>query len=213
MGCITLLVIRGNTDTRLPKRDEDDVTPPPLFHDLEESDENGGKFTTKSAQFRNIKVDILQDSVKSLLRTHRRRVEDFEGIPDKTVKTKKGAKKTPCDQYILEGNMPRTVLPNVWGDLSTYDSDDVALITQTSHNRVERIQMFLDHWRGPISIAVNVDILDLALFFQKLNYCPSLFTRTNVDLHLVVQEGVSKENYLGAERGGAPFNGGGMKNI
>ena len=163
LGCVTLLVMRAHTDTPLPKRYEDDVTP---------SDEEPD----------HIKFTMIVQGVEFLQSIH------TDNVLETTT--------TECDKYNKEGKMTRTVLPNVWGNLTTYDSNDVIVITHSSASRVDRLKIFLDHWKGPISIAINVDITNPNVLYKKLKNCTNLFNRTNIDLHLVVQVGVSKELLL-----------------
>ena len=95
-----------------------------------------------------------------------------------------------CFLYIMEGRMQRTTLTNVWDNYTSYDADDVALVTQTSQDRIGRIQRLLEHWEGPVSLTIYVDLQKLPIFMQKVSQCPSLLTRQNIDLHLVANEGV-----------------------
>ena len=162
--------MRANTDTPLPKRYEDDVTP---------SDEEPV----------HIKFTMIVQGVEFLQSIH------TDNVLETTTTTE-------CDKYNKEGKMPRTVLPYVLGNRTTYDSNDVVVITHSSADRVERIKMFMDHWEGPICIAINVDITNPNVLYKKLKNCTKLFNRTNIDLHLVVKEGVSKELLLRGGRGG-----------
>ena len=132
------------------------------------------------------KLKVLHETIDKLTALHKVHLE----MKNSSGNLGKDSQRN-CGSFYREANMPRTMLRNIWREYTSYDSDDVAVVTQTSQNRIGRIERLLNHWNGPVSVAICVDLEKKDEFFHNMEACPNIFTRQDVDLHLVVKEGVS----------------------
>ena len=133
-------------------------------------------------RYSDAKYEILLDRLLTMEIPHRKAQErNF------ALKSDLGSSPKPCDIYLFEGKTERAILTNVWEDMTSYDIDDVAIVTQVDQDRLARLQPLLDHWKGTLSVAIYVDLSDTGVFIQNLVKCPSLFWRHNIDLHIVAR--------------------------
>lgn len=75
-----------------------------------------------------------------------------------------------------------------------YDSDgsaDVTLVAQLSVDRLHLLEGLVQHWAGPISLAVYLSDAETRQFINFIEETEILSARKNVAYHVVFKEGVS----------------------
>ena len=76
------------------------------------------------------------------------------------------------------------------------DAYETSLVTQLSTDRVQMFQMLLNHWDGPVSIAIYGNDSQIWTFMQYINQ-QQLSKRQNLAIHFVIKQGTFYPvNYL-----------------
>ncbi len=106
--------------------------------------------------------------------------------------TKDDYKGKTCNVYLNEGKMERVVANNIWAEMNTYYEDDVTLVTQFTIEKTTALNLLLGHWNGPISATLYVGESELDNIPIMFKGFPKVLTRENLDIHIVLKNGVSK---------------------
>ena len=75
---------------------------------------------------------------------------------------------TKCTFFHLVSEAKRIVSWNVFEAISLKSDGEVTLVTQTSLDRLDRVNLILHNWDGPASLAVHVKPDQKRLLFDKL---------------------------------------------
>ena len=97
-----------------------------------------------------------------------------------------------CATYKEMGRLERYYLPSIWRNHVVVKTDDITLVTQSSLSRFKLVDLHVKQWSGPISIAIYLranELWNVKKMFIEHN---SVLKRKNIDIHLVLMEGVGK---------------------
>lgn len=104
-----------------------------------------------------------------------------------------------CNEYARAAAMTRLIIPDIL-EHAQYMPDSgefVTLIAHMTEDRLPKLDIILQHWNGPVSVAVYINIDHLHDFIPRLLEIEGLKERYNVLLHFVPEEGVIYPvNYL-----------------
>ncbi|KAK2164281.1 hypothetical protein LSH36_66g01025 [Paralvinella palmiformis] len=111
----------------------------------------------------------------------------------------KGMSDRGCHEYERAAAMRRLIVPDIL-DHAQYISENsefVSLIAHMTEDRLTQLDNLLQHWNGPVSIALYINIAHIKDFITRLLDIEGLQNREGVLLHVVPQEGVIYPiNYL-----------------
>ena len=100
-----------------------------------------------------------------------------------------------CNKYKLEGSdayhKTRLTFGDLFGNLNNYSRNDITLVTQMTAYRMQILDTMASHWDGPISVAIQVSPKDFRNLGQLFNNSQNILGRSNIDIHIVVEKGVS----------------------
>lgn len=121
---------------------------------------------------------ILYEQTEGVNLTRKGRVHD---TPDRV-----------CDRFIEEGKIQsRFNATRIWCSVNNINASDVTFVSQMSFSRVRMLARVAAHWTGPMSVAMYVPREELRLVAPTLAGFPALLDREDVELHVVVEHGVS----------------------
>ncbi|KAM7540657.1 hypothetical protein Aperf_G00000030884 [Anoplocephala perfoliata] len=94
-----------------------------------------------------------------------------------------------CSLLRLELKLQRRTFPYYFGSNSNI-TGDVTLVSQLTLDRLHRLEEIAAYWEGPMSLAVYVSDREGAILAEYLESSTILFSRKNICIHLVFQEGI-----------------------
>ncbi len=137
----------------------------------------------QALNFSQRRLKILNDSIQQL--TNLNHLPLYEAYKMMDYKT------NLCQQYQIEGNLDRIVIPHIWQEINPPQNyTDVTLVTQISLERLGILERLLINWEGPISVALYLSRLYLNNTLSLIEPYLRIMRRDNLDIHLVLQNGV-----------------------
>ncbi len=101
-------------------------------------------------------------------------------------------KNKACTRYTHEARVKsRHNVTNIWSELNIVNKDDIAFVTQMTVHRMFVLALVAEHWTGPIDVAMQAKPEELELIPKAFKNYTSLLNRKNIQLHVVIEEGVS----------------------
>ena len=101
------------------------------------------------------------------------------------------SRKPVCTRYKNEGKIQsRHNITNIWSNENIINKDDISFVTQLTLKRMPALALVAEHWSGPIDVALYVNQEELPLVHAKVTNYTSLLNRKNIQLHIVIAQGV-----------------------
>ena len=97
-----------------------------------------------------------------------------------------------CKLYDLDARRKKLVFYNHWKlspEPSGNISEDITLVTQMTLNKADVFDRLIEHWTGPVSVALYHDCNDSMLDLK--HYVSKWSQRHNIDVHIVIKTTVS----------------------
>ena len=101
-----------------------------------------------------------------------------------------------CDVYNHDANRKRITVTSLWKEYLDVDYQDITMILQLTVDRVNLLSVHVSHWTGPISVTIYIarkHLLDLGSILCTMD---SVLQRNNIDLHIVLKEGVGTKIFF-----------------
>ena len=106
--------------------------------------------------------------------------------------TTQKSRKPVCTRYKNEGRITaRHNITNIWSNENIINRDEISFVTQLTLKRMPALALVAEHWSGPIDVALYVKQEELPLVHAKVRNYTSLLNRKDIQLHIVIAEGVS----------------------
>ena len=106
------------------------------------------------------------------------------------IEIKDENKENICGYYVKDGQLNRYYLPTVWKNHVKVNVDDITLATQLSLSQFHLVELHIKQWSGPMSITIYINVTELKSIKQIFLEYNSILKRKNIDIHLVLAEGV-----------------------
>ena len=102
-------------------------------------------------------------------------------------------KNKACTRYKHEARVKsRHNVTNIWSELNVVNKEDISFVTQMTVRRMFVLALVAEHWTGPIDVAMQAKPEELELIPKVFKNYTTLLNRKNIQLHVVIEEGVSK---------------------
>ncbi|ELT87166.1 hypothetical protein CAPTEDRAFT_200998 [Capitella teleta] len=100
------------------------------------------------------------------------------------------SRKSVCQLYEKDANIQRNTLVNIFNcPRPSQSSNDITLVTQLTSDRIDRLLLIMNIWKGPISASVYPDT-ELSIRGEDICLLKKQDSRCRVQLHLVQKSGV-----------------------
>ena len=76
------------------------------------------------------------------------------------------------------------------------DYKDITMVSQLTLDRINLLNVHASHWTGPMSVTVYVERKHLPELGSVLSLMDPVLQRSNIDLHIVLKEGVGILTYF-----------------
>ena len=132
------------------------------------------------------KLNVLKVTVDELL-LHR---DFFEECIENYERLQKQLKYKICLSYNADGKHKRYAVHSIWRDYLSVAREDITLVTHLTTDRLHLVDLLTQHWKGPLSIALQVELKYLSSLLNKIAKFPSILQRNNIDIHIAIKTGV-----------------------
>ena len=96
----------------------------------------------------------------------------------------------PCTIYNHYANRKRTTVMSLWREYLDVDYKDITMVLQLTMDRINLLNVHAYHWTGPMSVTVYLERKHLPDLGSILSVMDQVLQRNNIDLHIVLKEGV-----------------------
>ena len=81
-------------------------------------------------------------------------------------------------------------MTSLWKEYLDVDYRDITMVLQLTVDRINLLSVHGSHWTGPMSVTVYVKRKHLLDLGSMLSTMDQVLQRNNIDLHIVLKEGV-----------------------